>query len=646
MNKIISGITLSFLIFPFFVFNASAQNDGPPAVAVKDYVAYLFAYFTGNKIEEESIRFGVSTDGYNYKALNKNKPVVDSKLISSTGGVRDPHIIRSEDGKTFYMVVTDMISSAGWDSNRAMVLLKSTDLVKWTSAVVNIQKDFSGNENLKRVWAPQTIYDTEAGKYMIYFSMKHGDEADRIYYAYANADFTKLESAPKPLFLPASGKACIDGDIIKKDGVYHLFYKTESGTPGIKVATTKALTSGKWEENDEYLQQTKEKVEGSGVFKINRSDEYILMYDLYSKGGYQFTKSKDLEHFKVIDTAVTMDFKPRHGTIMPITRSELNRLYAKWGKPAGLAKADNNPVLEGYHADPEVLYAKKTGKYYIYPTTDGFTDWSGYYFKAFSSTDLTNWKDEGTILDLKKDVPWAGRNAWAPCIVEKKVGGRYQYFYYFTGAQKVGLAVSDNPTGPFKDTGKPFIAKMPEGITDGQVIDPDAFTDPKTNKSYLYWGNGFMAGVELSEDMRSIKQNTFTIMNPDKTFREGTYVFYRKGKYYFMWSEDDTRSPNYKVRYATSDSPLGKLTIPKDNIVISGDEQQGIYATGHNSVLQLPGKDEWYLVYHRFAYPDGFKLGSAAGFNREVCMDHLYFNEDGSIIRVKPTKEGVEPLKK
>ena len=164
--------------------------------------AYLFVYFTGNRMSEEAIRMAVSLDGYNYKALNGNQPVLDSRVISSTGGVRDPHILRCENGKTFYMVVTDMVSGNGWDSNRAMVLLKSKDLVHWTSNIVNIQKKYPAQENLKRVWAPQTVYDKEAGKYMVYWSMKHGNGADIIYYAYANKDFTDLEGEPKPLFLP------------------------------------------------------------------------------------------------------------------------------------------------------------------------------------------------------------------------------------------------------------------------------------------------------------------------------------------------------------------------------------------------------------------------------------------------------------
>lgn len=113
--------------------SANSQNN----VAEKDYIAYLFTYFTGNHISEEAVCYAVSTDGYTYWALNDNKPVIDSKIISSTGGVRDPHILRCEDGKTFYMVVTDMVSDNGWDSNRAMVLLKSTDLVNWNHSVIN-----------------------------------------------------------------------------------------------------------------------------------------------------------------------------------------------------------------------------------------------------------------------------------------------------------------------------------------------------------------------------------------------------------------------------------------------------------------------------------------------------------------------------
>lgn len=719
MRKVYQIFLLLLLGLPELLFAQKIINKITNAQRNK-YQAYLFTYFTGNSKSEEAIRFALSNDGYTFRALNNNQPIIESEKISETGGVRDPHILRGADGKTFYMVVTDMVSANGWSSNRGMVLLKSSDLVNWTSSAVNIQKQFPGHDSLLRVWAPQTIYDAKAKKYMIYFSMKHGKDPDIIYYAYANADFTGLATEPKQLFFHPQNKSCIDGDVVYHNGQYHLFFKTEGEGNGIKIAVSDQLTEG-YRLRDRYVQQTADPVEGAGVFPLNNGDGYILMYDVYTKGKYQFTKSADLQNFQVIDDEVSMNFHPRHGTVMPITAEETERLVSKWlsfddvilspqakavkkinmvfdtakkqvflpvkpGTALALfdpqflpfegvtvsAKTKNfmngpvnysvgikgrgeqsyyvsanitgNPVLEGYYADPDIIYAEKTGKYYIYPTSDGFTNWSGTYFKAFSSSDLLNWKDEGVILDLARDVAWANRNAWAPCIVEKKVAGQYKYFYYFTAAQKIGVAVADHPTGPFVDSGKPLIEQKPEGVKGGQVIDPDVFTDPQTGKSYLYWGNGFMAGAELAEDMVSIKPETLKTFTVDATFREGTHVFFRNGVYYFLWSEDDTRSENYRVRYGTTDSPLGKLTIPANNLILAKDTAAGIYATGHNSTIQIPGKDEWYIVYHRFNYPKGITMGRAAGYNREVCIDKMKFNADGSIKIVKPTHEGIQAL--
>lgn len=303
-----------------------AESWGGPCG--NDYAAYLFAYFTGNSADEEQIHFAVSKDGYDFYALNNDNPIIDSRIISSTGGVRDPHILRGQDGKSFYMVVTDMVSANGCDSNRAMVLLKSDDLVDWTYSVVNIQQKYPGQDELKRVWAPQTIYDPDAGRYMIYWSMKHGDGPDIIYYAYANDDFTDIEGKPLRLFTPKDGESCIDGDIVLKDGIFHLFYKTEGN--GIKSATTHRLTSGEWSEQPDYKQQTSDAVEGAGVFKLIGDEKYILMYDVYMNGRYEFAESGDLVNFKKTGNRVRMNFHPRHGTVIPITDAELQRLVNRW----------------------------------------------------------------------------------------------------------------------------------------------------------------------------------------------------------------------------------------------------------------------------------------------------------------------------
>src|SRR5690606_18131217 len=159
-----------------------------------------------------------------------------------------------------------------------------------------------------------------------------GSNPDIIYYAYANKDFTALETAPKQLLFNPTNNACIDGDIIKKDNKYYLFHKSESGDPGIKLAVSDKLTEGYIYPNLDRVDKETARVEGSGVFKLNNSGEWILMYDVYSSGRYQFTKSSDLEHFEIIDNEISMNFHPRHGTVLPITKKELKHLLAKWGR--------------------------------------------------------------------------------------------------------------------------------------------------------------------------------------------------------------------------------------------------------------------------------------------------------------------------
>lgn len=626
---------------------APAANASQPEE--KDLAGYLFTYFTGNSINGEQIRFALSNDGYNFTALNDNLPVISSSDISSTGGVRDPHILRAEDGNTFYMVATDMVSGNGWGSNRAMVLLKSNDLINWDHSVVNIQKRYPHQGNLHRVWAPQTIFDREAGKYMIYWSMQHGDGPDIIYYAYANPEFTDLEGDYKPLFIPADGKSCIDGDIVYRDGTYYMFYKTEGHGNGIRVAKTGSLTSGKWTESTDYKQQTPESVEGAGTFKLIGQDRYILMYDVYMKGAYQFTETTDFDNFRVIDNDVTMNFHPRHGTVIPVTRAEMQRLMRRWpSADMGNLHVDNNPVIPGFHADPEILHSRRDGLYYIYSTTDGLPGWGGTHYTCYSSPDLVDWTPRGTVLDLATDqVLWANGNCWAPAIEEKLVDGKYKYFLYYSGqpvaggGKQIGVAVADSPAGPFVDLGHPIVTSSPVGY--GQQIDVDVFTDPVSGKSYLYWGNGYMAGAELQPSMTAIVDSTITVMTPaggtlkDYAYREAPYVFYDRGTYYFMWSVDDTGSPNYHVAYGTAKSPLGPITVAKKPVILSQDPAKGIYGPAHNSVVRTPGHPDgdWHIVYHRInpAY-----IKNAPGTHREVCVDPMTINPDGTISPVKPTK--------
>ncbi|MFJ3306340.1 family 43 glycosylhydrolase [Streptomyces sp. NPDC086549] len=285
-----------------------------------------------------------------------------------------------------------------------------------------------------------------------------------------------------------------------------------------------------------------------------------------------------------------------------------------------------SPVLPGLNADPNIVRFGDT--FYIYPTTDGYDGWSGTQFKAYSSTDLVHWTDHGVILDLGPAVSWADSRAWAPTIAEKDG----KYYFYFCADANIGVAVSDSPTGPFKDVlGKPLLKA---GQYSGQMIDPAVFTDDD-GQSYLYWGNGHAYVVPLDDDMVSFDASKVTDITP-AGYNEGSFVIKRHGTYYFMWSENDTRDENYRVAYATGPSPTGPWT--EHGVILEKDLSLGIKGTGHHSVVHVPNTDDWYIAYHRFAIPGG------DGTHRETTVDKLEFDSDGLIKKVVPTLTGVDPV--
>lgn len=303
------------------------------ALAKPDYVAYLFTYFTGNAPEKEQICYALSSDGWNYTPMNNGLPVIASDSIALTKCVRDPHILRGTDG-WFYQVVTDMKSSLGWSSNRGMVLMRSRDLIHWEHHTIHFPERYKGTmfAHVTRVWAPQTIFDESVGKYMVYFSILTDDGScpyDRVYYAYANKDFSDFEGEPKVLFDVKD--AAIDTDIVRDDdGLYHVFFKTEGQRQkGIKQFITPDLHDlSKWELQPGMCQDTNKAVEGAGVFRLF-DGTWVLMYDCYTSYHYQFCKSTDLRTFKQVqDTQTSGVFTPRHGTVIAITRQEHDLLTA------------------------------------------------------------------------------------------------------------------------------------------------------------------------------------------------------------------------------------------------------------------------------------------------------------------------------
>ncbi|WP_406156226.1 family 43 glycosylhydrolase [Streptomyces canus] len=708
-----------------------SAHSGAPPVSHPKYAGYLFAYFTGEGTADgEQIRYALSrgNDPLHWRELNQGKPVLTSTIGEK--GLRDPFVIRSPKGDKFYLIATDLRmyknSSGSWDDvqrhgSKSIMIWESTDLVHWTDQrLVKVAPDNAGN-----TWAPEAYWDDSLGEYVVFWASKlyadddpghTGSTYNKMLYA-TTKDFRTF-SAPKVWDDP--GYSVIDSTVVKYKDTYYRYTKDErdptSSSPCAKFITgekSTSLTATKYDLVADCIGSgAMDRGEGPTVFKSNTEKKWYLFIDEYGGRGYVPFETTDLDSGRwTPSTNYQLPASPRHGTVLPVTQKEYDRLLAAYpSTPASVVDATaagqkgyalvteaaskvvlpmrpgsdlarlapelavgagatvtprsgtrrdfrtpqtytvtsadgttrrwtveavptGSPVLPGLNADPDVHYLN--GEYWIYPTTDGFNGWSGTRFKAYSSKDLVHWKDHGVVLDLGADVSWADKYAWAPAIAEKNG----KYYFYFCAEQQIGVAVADSPAGPFKDAlGKPLVGKG--GSLQGQMIDPAVFTDDD-GTSYLYWGNGHGYVVPLNDDMTSYDAAAVKDITPDN-FREGSFVIKRHGTYYFMWSEDDTRSENYHVAYATGPSPLGPWT--KKGTILSKRPEYGILATGHHSVVNVPGTDDWYIVYHRFALNGPGKPGGD-GMHRETTIDRMEFAADGTIKPVVPTLEGIRPVK-
>ena len=340
-------------------------------------------------------------------------------------------------------------------------------------------------------------------------------------------------------------------------------------------------------------------------------------------------------------TAAGVTVSPASGTEVDLSEPVTYTLTAPGGETATwtmTATIVGSPVLPGLYADPNIAVFGDT--YYIYATSDGFPGWGGKEFYVWSSKNLVDWeRSEEPFLTLdgaNGNVPWATGNAWAPTIIERDG----KYYFYFSGhnaalnRKTIGVAVADSPVGPFVAQPNAMILNN-EAVTSGQAIDPAAFHDPVSGKWYLGWGNGSAVLAELNDDMVSIKAGTYQRITGLTDFREGVFFNYRDGLYHLTYAIDDTGSENYRVGYATATSMNGPWTYR--GVILQKDLSRGIKGPGHSSIINVPGTDDWYIAYHRFAIPGG------NGNNRETTIDKLEFGADGLMRPVVPTLESVAP---
>lgn len=309
----------------------------------KDFGGYVMVYF---KDQTHSAYMAVSRDGFTFTDLNGGKPIFDGALLAEQKGVRDPHMTRGPDGG-FYLAMTDLHISGqragfrdtpwqrpqekyGWGNNRALVLMKSFDMIHWTVSDFRVDTAFPELGDIDCSWAPQTVYDEAAGKMMVYFTIRYNNKEANLYWSYTDDAFTKLETIPKKI--PDIGG--IDGDITKVGDKFHLYY----------VSNARILHAVSDKINEGYVSETRRidpetvSTEAPNIFKRLGTDTWVLMYDVYGArpNNMGFSETKDFEnytnigHFNEGVMKGTNFERPKHGAVTYLTLDELKAVAEHW----------------------------------------------------------------------------------------------------------------------------------------------------------------------------------------------------------------------------------------------------------------------------------------------------------------------------
>ncbi len=589
------------LLLTFAGFSSSTLSLSAAATAANDRV-FVMATFRGDG--EDGLHLAWSTNGYNWEPLMGDRGVL-KPTVGESKLMRDPSLFRAADG-TFHLVWT-----TSW-TGKTIGYSSSKDLLNWSDPVaIPVMAD---NPACKLCWAPEIRWDAANGNFLIYWSSSFTNETPEYWrtYAVTTTDF-KTFSKPKLFFDP--GHSQIDASILEADGKFYLFYK--HSWQGNRFAVSGKI-AGPYTNSSPLF--TNEDWEGAWPMKLG--DRYVAYIDRYrSRSRMGMWESKDLVTWNQVTNA-TFPSGTLHCSVVEVERSVVDPLLEAHARE--MAAEPPQPILEGFTADPHAVVFDDT--YYVYPTSDK-EQWQTTDFSAWSSKDLIHWKNEGMILDVTKDLSWAKIRAWAPAMIRRDG----TYYFYFCAEQQIGVATNNRPVGRFKDALDGPLIK-PSRELPGQAIDPFAFID-EDGQAYLYYGQGNLYVYKLKPDMITL-DGPAKRMTP-RRFNEGIFVIKRNGIYYFMWSENDARDPNYQVAYGTSKSPLGPIEIPPDNVILR--RRGRAVGTAHHSVINVPGTDRWYIIYHRHAIPNG------NGYTRQTCIARMEFDAEGRILKSDPMEVTFPP---
>lgn len=290
----------------------------------------------------------------------------------------------------------------------------------------------------------------------------------------------------------------------------------------------------------------------------------------------------------------------------------------------------NNPIItDTYTADAAAIVYKD--KVYLYAGHDEAPNdvnaYRMYEWLVYSSSNMVDW--EAHPVPLKPtDFKWASGEAWASQVIEKN--GKFYWFvtveHGSIHGKAIGVAVSDSPTGPFKDAlGKALITNDMTNQTkiSWDDIDPTVWIDDD-GQAYLFWGNTVCKYAKLKDNMIELDGPIKTIDLPN--FTEAPYIHKKDDWYYLSYAYQFPE----KIAYAMSKSITGPWEFKGILNELAGNSN-----TNHQAIIEFKGND--YFIYHT-----GGIQPNGGSFRRSVCVDRLYYNEDGTMKRVVMTSEGIQ----
>ena len=290
----------------------------------------------------------------------------------------------------------------------------------------------------------------------------------------------------------------------------------------------------------------------------------------------------------------------------------------------------NNPIVtDKFTADPAAIVHNNT--VYLYAGHDQAPNDLNFYkmdeWLVYSSSDMVNWQEHPVPLK-PADFSWAKGDAWAAQVIERN----NKFYWYVTVShgsihgKSIGVAVSDSPIGPFKDAlGKALVTNdmTTQASISWDDIDPSVIIDDD-GQAYLFWGNTVCYYAKLKENMIEFDGPIQTIDLPN--FTEAPWIHKRGDWYYLSYAYQFPE----KTAYAMSKSINGPWEYKGILNEIAGNSN-----TNHQAIINFKGKD--YFIYHTGGIPT-----NGGSFRRSVCIEYLYYNDDGTMNRIIMTTEGIQ----